>query len=125
MPLLTGLEPGRGRERGLDASHSLFHSFQQLFFEHLLLRAEDLQPKDTASGGSPSGEDGMRNASPPTLPASRKGCPLAPAACPSLHHGTCLPPGQGGQPPSPTRPVNPGPHTAPRRCPINVHGLKG
>lgn len=71
MPLLTGMEPGRGRERGLDASHSLFHSFQQLFFEHLLLRAEDLQPKDTASGGSSSGEDSMRNTAPPTPPVSR------------------------------------------------------
>lgn len=65
MPLLAGLEPGRGRERGLDASHSLFHSFQQLFFEHLLLRAEDLQPKDTASGGSSSEEDSTGN---PSLP---------------------------------------------------------
>ena len=69
--------------------HSLPHSFQQPFFDHLLLGAEDSQPKDTASGRSSSGEDNKINKhlSPQSMSGSR-GRPLARMPHPSLPHQT-------------------------------------
>lgn len=112
--------------------HSLPHSFQQPFFDHLLLGAEDSQPKDTASGRSSSGEDSKINKHlSPAIhvwvqrPSSGSHAPSE-LASPDTRFtlALCLDQdlvkdrdGEGDL----THPVNPETNTAPRKRYINVH----
>lgn len=93
-PLLPGLEPGRGRDRGLDASHSLLRS---LIHSNHSLRSFCWEPgthsQKPQSGGSRSGKDSKVNRPLSPEPRPGRGSPPAPRLPPSPHHQTPVPPG--------------------------------